>query len=277
MAPRKEPLRPAPTGNLPPGPDRPVRPWLRPALALAAGVGSASLAAMGLFLFLGPWWSWGLGLGRAGSLVWDAGLCLGFFAVHSGLLRRPVKTRLAALVPPELQPALYAFVSGLVLLALVLLWQPTGPEMRLEGLARMACRGIFVLALAGFFWTGRSLTDLDALGWRSGYGYLRGRAGEEPPRMAVQGPYRWVRHPFYLFTLGMLWSQPDLSADRFLFNLLFTLWIAAGTYWEERDLVRLFGSDYQRYQKSVPRLFPVRLRPARFEPADPATGENEDG
>ena len=34
--------------------------------------------------------------------------------------------------------------------------------------------------------------------------------------MVVRGPYRWVRHPLYLTTLLMIWSYPDLTADRLL-------------------------------------------------------------
>ena len=246
------------------GPDiRPDRPRARiqAALALSAGIGSAGLAVMGLFLFLGPLWSWGSGLGPGGRLGLDTLLCLAFFAVHSGLLRRPVRERLGGFVPRELQPALYAFVSGLFILVLVFSWQPLDPAFRLSGPARIFCRLVFLLALAGFLWTGWSLDGLDALGLKSGRGYLRGRR-ESPPRMAVRGPYLWVRHPFYLFALAMLWSQPDLSADRLLLNLLFTAWIVAGTFWEERDLLRLFGEDYRRYRELVPRLFPARLKPA---------------
>jgi hypothetical protein len=35
----------------------------------------------------------------------------------------------------------------------------------------------------------------------------------------------------------MIWSSPDISADRLLFNLLWTVWIFVGTLLEEMDLI----------------------------------------
>jgi protein-S-isoprenylcysteine O-methyltransferase Ste14 len=76
--------------------------------------------------------------------------------------------------------------------------------------------------------------------------------------MVIWGPYRWVRHPLYLTTLLMICSHPDLTADRLLFNILFTVWILAGTVLEERDLVDAYGDDYREYQRAVPMLIPYR-------------------
>jgi methanethiol S-methyltransferase len=49
-----------------------------------------------------------------------------------------------------------------------------------------------------------------------------------------------------------------VTADRLLFNVLWTGWIWIGAILEERDLVREFGDVYQRYQKAVPMLVPWR-------------------
>jgi protein-S-isoprenylcysteine O-methyltransferase Ste14 len=68
-----------------------------------------------------------------------------------------------------------------------------------------------------------------------------------------------VRHPLYFFSLIMFWSCPGLTADRLLFNLMWTTWIIAGTVLEERDLLREFGDGYREYQKKVPMLIPYKL------------------
>jgi protein-S-isoprenylcysteine O-methyltransferase Ste14 len=78
----------------------------------------------------------------------------------------------------------------------------------------------------------------------------------------VKGPYRWVRHPLYLFMTLMIWSCPDLTADRLLFNGLWTVWIVIGSILEERDLVLEFGDVYREYQQTVPMFIPRRLEPA---------------
>ena len=56
----------------------------------------------------------------------------------------------------------------------------------------------------------------------------------------------------------MIWSYPDLTADRLLFNVLFTGWIIVGSVLEERDLVENYGEDYRSYQRRVPMLIPYR-------------------
>jgi protein-S-isoprenylcysteine O-methyltransferase Ste14 len=64
----------------------------------------------------------------------------------------------------------------------------------------------------------------------------------------------------------MIWSYPDLTADRLLFSVLFTVWIIVGTVLEERDLVADYGEVYRNYQRAVPMLVPYR------RPIDPTTG-----
>lgn len=82
---------------------------------------------------------------------------------------------------------------------------------------------------------------------------------EPTPTVITKGAYGWVRHPAYFTILLLIWGYPDLTADRLLLNLLFTLWIIVGTIFEERDLVELFGEDYRVYQRTVPMLIPYRI------------------
>jgi protein-S-isoprenylcysteine O-methyltransferase Ste14 len=74
----------------------------------------------------------------------------------------------------------------------------------------------------------------------------------------VRGAYRWVRHPFYACILVLVWSCPELTADRLVFNLLWTAWIVLGAALEERDLAADFGDAYRRYRRRVPMLVPWR-------------------
>jgi protein-S-isoprenylcysteine O-methyltransferase Ste14 len=61
----------------------------------------------------------------------------------------------------------------------------------------------------------------------------------------------------------MIWSCPDLTRDRLLFNLLWTVWIVIGSYFEEIDLIAEFGDAYREYQKRVPMLVPFLKWPKR--------------
>ena len=237
----------------------PLRP-LPAYLAVVAAVvfGAGSLLLLVVFLLAGPFGWIDLGLGSAEVLAWSILLCLTFSVQHSGMVRRSFRRRLARAAGPRYHGALYAIVSGLVLLAVLVLWQESEiVVVQLHGPARLLTRVLFASAIAGFAWAAWVLPGFDLLGIEPVLKGLRGRP-VRPPRFLVRGPYRWVRHPMYTLTLMLLWSYPDLTADRLLLNLLWTIWIGVGSILEERDLVDEFGDAYRRYRSTVPMLLPWR-------------------
>ena len=232
------------------------------ALSIVIGVGS--LIVFTIFLYTGPFHPTNIGLSVAGALVLDASLCLVFFFQHSGMIRKSAKRRMSQVISEQDLGVVFSIASGITLLALVLLWQETALVLAsADGFYRWSFRAVFFLAIAGQVWGIWSLKSADLFGTES---VLR-RSGPTPPHapMVVRGPYRWVRHPLYLTTLLMIWSYPDLTADRLLFNVLFTAWIIVGTVLEERDLVADYGDVYRNYQRAVPMLVPYR------RPIDPTT------
>lgn len=243
--------------------------WVAGAMiGLASLLGGASLLAFAVFLFRGAFPLVHLGFREPGVLVLDALLSVAFFVQHSVMVRKPFRRRLARHVPGFYLDAVYAIASGVALLTLIALWQPSAHTLAAaEGPLRWVLRGVFVLAAAGTFWGLRALGSLDSFGVGAIRNRLRGTR-TRPGTLMIRGPYRWVRHPLYLFSLLMIWSGPDLSRDRLLFNVLWTIWIVVGTKLEERDLVADFGESYRRYQREVPMLIPWRVQPwpARIRP-----------
>jgi protein-S-isoprenylcysteine O-methyltransferase Ste14 len=224
-------------------------------LALASGGGS--LGYLAYFLLVGPPSAIDLGGSPAARLAWDSLLCLVFFLQHSGMIRRGAKARLAQRVPAIYSPALYTIASGTALFAVILLWQPTNQFLfRLHGPLRWLPACFVVLALAGFIWGIHALRTFDPFGIEAVTTPLRG-ASPPAARFVVGGPYRYVRHPLYLFLLLLIWSTPQLSTDRLLFNVLWTAWIVVGATLEERDLLGDFGGTYRQYHLSVPMLLPA--------------------
>ncbi len=194
-------------------------------------------------------------------LWWDVGLSVAFFLQHSGMVRKSFRQWLAHLLPKEYEGAVYATVSGIVLLVLIVLWQKSSPVFTISrGVIRWLFYIAYLLSLAGFIWGVRALKVFDPYGLKPILSRLRGRK-PRPMMLAVRGPYRWVRHPLYLFMILMIWSCPDLTSDRLLFNGLWTVWIVIGSILEERDLVLEFGDAYREYQRKVPMLIPRRFRP----------------
>ena len=127
-----------------------------------------------------------------------------------------------------------------------------------EGITRIILRIIYILPVAGFVWGVKALGFFDPFGIKGILDYGRGRK-PRPVAFTVRGPYQWVRHPLYLFMLVMIWSCPNLTKDRLLFNILWSAWIIIGTVLEERDLVEQFGDAYRDYQQKVPMLFPFKF------------------
>ena len=228
---------------------------------LAAVLGGGALFAFLVFLFLGSPEIISLHLRPDQALAWDAVLCLAFFLQHSGMIRRSFRGRLSQIIRAEYSGAIFAVSSGAVLFAFILLWQKSGDTLVVSPTAaRWSLRLTYLLSLAGFFWGTRALGHFDPFGLRPISLSLRGRKPEPMP-FVVRGPYRWVRHPLYLFMLLMIWSCADLTSDRLLFNALWTIWILVGTRLEERDLIAEFGDTYRDYQDRVPMLIPRSIRP----------------
>jgi protein-S-isoprenylcysteine O-methyltransferase Ste14 len=81
--------------------------------------------------------------------------------------------------------------------------------------------------------------------------------------LVTTGPYRWVRHPFYLsFAICML-ANTLVTANWFVFasgSVVLVLLIIR-TAKEEENLLSRFGDDYRNYMKKTGRFLP-RLKTA---------------
>ena len=231
-------------------------------LALAFVLGWGSMLAWGTFLFFGSLNLIDLGLGARAALWFDVCLSLTFFVQHSVMVRKSFRRRVEQFLPARYRSAFYAIASGIVLLVLVLFWQESDHTLASpQGILRWLMRAIFLLAVVGFNWGTRALGGFDTFGLNPILQYLRGTDQPPPMPFTIRGPYRWVRHPLYFFCMVMFWSCPDMTTDRLIYNVLWTIWVVIGTILEERDLVSDFGETYRDYQRKVPMLIPWRIRP----------------
>lgn len=240
-----------------------TRAYVSAVLSLALGAGS--LLGFMVFLYNGPFNLFSLVLEKHQLLLFDTVLSLLFFAQHSIMIRQFFRRFAVRLIPEAYGSALYSISSGAVLAAVIVLWQ--GSEtviISAEGTFRIVLRVMFFLSIAGFFWVCRSLKHFDAFGIERVMRSLNKRQPLEMP-FVVNGAYRIVRHPLYLFVLAAIWVYPDLTVDRLLFNTLWTVWIFVGTLLEEKDLIREFGTKYLNYQCNVPMLIPYKLSFLRNE------------
>jgi len=216
-------------------------------MVLALITGDAGLLAFGAHLWRGSLDAVDLLLGPGVALVANGAISLVFFLQHSGMVRQRFRLVLQRFVPAD-----YTIASGVALVAVAGLWQRVDIiSVSAAGAVRWALRALFVAAGGGMVW------GIIALGGSDLFGLRPLRAGTQAARpFTVRDPYCWVRHPLYTLTLVMIWSCPELTLDRLLFNLLWSGWILLACRWEERDLVDYFGQTHRFYQERVPMLFP---------------------
>ena len=117
-------------------------------LAVACGVGSLILFVafpVGSYALVRVHWP------LTGILLWDGLLCLAFFLQHSGMVRRGFRDRISGAVPRQYHRAVYSIASGLVLTAVVILWQPSDTHVFvIAGPFRLAAYAGVLIAIAVF-------------------------------------------------------------------------------------------------------------------------------
>lgn len=89
---------------------------------------------------------------------------------------------------------------------------------------------------------------------------------EESGPLNLNGFYAYVRHPLYTFGIIFLWLMPAMTVNMLVTVILFTLYFYFGSIYEERRLLKQFGSAYQAYRQQVPRLIPIPGR--RYVPRE---------
>ncbi|MDI6743684.1 MAG: isoprenylcysteine carboxylmethyltransferase family protein [Smithella sp.] len=222
-------------------------------------LGSLSGFLFLIFLFLDSFTIINLGLSTRGALLINAFLSIIFFIQHSIMVRKGFKRQLKKFMPEIYHNAFYAIVSIIVLLMVLVFWQPSHlVVVKAEGFSFWFLRGVFLLCLAGFFWAVKSLGSFDALGVNSLLDHKGGKS-DGVQQITARGPYRWSRHPIYLLLIMIIWACPVLTLDRLVFNILWSVWIVIGAYLEDRDLHREFGDQYSEYSRRVPMLIPYKI------------------
>jgi protein-S-isoprenylcysteine O-methyltransferase Ste14 len=74
--------------------------------------------------------------------------------------------------------------------------------------------------------------------------------------LGIRGVYCWIRDPFLLSGLLLIWLTPIMTENLLLVYLITSVYLFLGSlHWESRLLVQ-FGEDYAAYQYEVPRMIP---------------------
>ena len=176
-------------------------------LGLTGLLGGGTLLAFMLFLYIGPFELVNLSLDASAALWLNTCLCLAFFLQHSLMIRRSFRKMVGQFLPAEYDAAFFSIASGIALLVMLVFWQESTYGLgEVQGTGRLLLRGVYLLSLAGFVWGMGALGVFDPFGLIPILDHLRGKRRPSVP-LVIRGPYRWVRHPLYLFLILMFWCH----------------------------------------------------------------------
>jgi protein-S-isoprenylcysteine O-methyltransferase Ste14 len=185
---------------------------------------------------------------------------LAIFALqHSVMARRGFKRWWTRIVPEPVERSTYVLCATAALALLCWQWRPIPDPviwMLQDPLAIAALHAIFWLGWGLLLLSTFLINHFELFGLRQVIGRL---LNWETPAPEFKTPlvYRRVRHPIYLGFLLAFWSTPTMTAGHLLFAGATTGYILIGIYFEERDLVALFGDKYRRYRRQVGMLIPL--------------------
>jgi methanethiol S-methyltransferase len=192
---------------------------------------------------------------------------LGVFALQHSVMARPAFKRWwTRVVPKAIERSTYVLLASAALILLFAHWRPlpTPVVWQVGGAAAIALvvthwAGWGILLISTFL-----LDHFELFGLKQVFMRLVGR---EPQAPVFRTPlfYRRVRHPIYLGFLLAFWAAPTMTAGHLLFAVGMSLYILIGIWFEERDLIALFGDRYRAYREQVGMLLPLPGRRA----ADP--------
>ena len=188
------------------------------------------------------------------ALARDCALFLIFPLQHSLLAREMTKHRLARRLHPLLLRPLFVGTSGIAILVILWLWQPFGPL--LFSVDSWIPDAIFFASVAAIILTTTGLDHFRMFGVKQGIAHWKKQTDAPPERLSTNGFYGIVRHPLTSLLIAAIWSHSTMTAGRLLFNSLFTAYSLLGTVFEQKDLHRKFGKDYEAYRKKVPGFIP---------------------
>ena len=196
--------------------------------------------------------------GPAGTAFVIDLLLMSLFAVQHSVMARPgFKRWWTQFVPPSVERSTYVLLASLVLILLYWQWRPipavvweiTNPQIAMVVLA-ISFVGWLLVLVSTFI-----INHFELFGLQQVVINLSGKTAAEP-QFKTPSLYKHLRHPIYLGFIIAFWAAPTMTAGHLLFAVVTTAYIFVGILLEERDLVELFGEDYQLYRERVAALIP---------------------
>jgi methanethiol S-methyltransferase len=197
------------------------------------------------------------------ALIINVALIALFGLQHSVMARKGFKQAWTRIIPAPVERSMFVLFASLVLIVLFVFWRPIPTVIwSVENeAARMILWALFgvgwlVVLLSTFL-----ISHFELFGMKQVWDHMRSRTAAEP---VFRQPlfYRFVRHPLYLGFFIAFWATPRMTAGHLLLAVGMSVYMLIAIRYEERDLVRMFGVQYEEYRGRVGMLTPRFRRPA---------------
>ncbi len=191
------------------------------------------------------------------AAIIDTALISIFGLQHSIMARPGFKASTRRLVPEPVERSLYLIAASAALILMFVFWRPIpGLVWSVHSDAGTA----ILWALFGFGWltvlvTTFLISHFELFGLKQVWLHWRG-ARADPMPFRTPFLYRLVRHPMYAGFFIAFWATPLMTFGHMLLAVGMSVYILIAIRYEERDLVGVFGDDYQDYQARVGMLLP---------------------
>ncbi|MEP3843735.1 MAG: isoprenylcysteine carboxylmethyltransferase family protein [Paracoccaceae bacterium] len=240
----------------------------RIATALAYGVACHVLFALAvLSMIVAMFFGMSMSFGRVPepyAMLTNAALILQFPILHSFLLTPKGGRLLGRLAPKRYAQSLftttYAMIASVQLLALFVLWTPSG----IIWWEASGSSFVVICILYGVSWLLLLWASIDAgaevqsgaLGWMS----LMQKVSPVFPDMPTRGLFRVIRQPIYAAFALTTWTVPVWTPDQLFLALGLTAYCVLAPLLKERRFNNRYGDRFTSYQKKVPYMIPRVFR-----------------
>lgn len=186
-------------------------------------------------------------------------ILLSVFALQHSVMARPkFKEWFTSIFSHAMERSTYILLSSLSLLLVYWQWQPiTTLVWETENtILSSILTGIFFLGWLIVLLSTFMINHFELFGLAQIFDNLKNRKTSNP-KFQTNYFYKLVRHPIMLGFLIAFWATPVMTLGHLWFSIVTTLYIfVAVKYLEEKDLRKLIGEEYEKYQKEVPMLIP---------------------
>ena len=176
---------------------------------------------------------------------------------HSIMARPNFKKWWTQKIPVAAERSTYVLFSAIALATLLYFWQPM--QITIWSVNNIKLKyliwGLFGCGWVYFVLASFAINHFDLFGLRQVFLYWKGETPTELP-FNKRWMYKFNRHPIQTGILLGIWATPYMQLSHLFLSTTFTFYILIGIALEERDLIRIYGEQYQRYRDQVGGLFP---------------------